>query len=133
MRLFIWSGGEPMDLQKVKEGKDALDDGITEVPLVRPVNCASWGHDDLDYLTDRVLAVGSRPPFLCDYFLVGEDAGPEEFTRALAWVLRIAPDDDRANLMLDTMKRVFGPGVREVPDEELEARRKLREYQRNLR
>ena len=130
--LFIWAGGEPTDLAKVKAGKAALDDGITEVPKVRPVNCAPWGAEGLNYLEDRVLAVGSKPPFLCDYFLVGDDAGPEEFTRALAWVLGLVEDDERANLIIDTMTRIFGPGTREVPPEELEAQRKFREYQRNI-
>jgi len=131
MKLYIWSGGEPMDLEKVKVGKAALDDGITEIPKVIPMNCGEWGADGLSW-DDRVLAVGSPPPFICDYFLVGDDAGHEEFTRALAWVLRIVDDDERANLTLDTMTGIFGPGTREVTQEEQDAHRKLREYQRNL-
>ncbi|MDF2915886.1 MAG: hypothetical protein K0S70_103 [Microbacterium sp.] len=131
MNLFIWAGGEPIDLAKVKAAKAELDDGITEVPTVRPVNCGALGAQGLTF-DDRVLAIGSAPPFLCDFFLVGEEAGPEEFTRALAWVLNIVEHDDRANAMGDTLKAVFGPGTREVPQEEIDAKRRLHEYQRNL-
>lgn len=134
--LYIWSGGEPTDLSKVKAAKHALETdefvpwGVP-LPKVRPVNCAHWGADGLTF-DHRVLAVGSKPPFIIDYFLVGNDAGHEEFTRALAWVLKLVDEDERANLVIDTMTRIFGPGTREVSEEEQAAQQKLRDYQRNL-
>lgn len=127
--LFIWAGGNPTDLAKIKTAKEALDDGITEVPKVRPVNCSHWGADGLTF-DHRVLAIGSKPPFIIDYFLVGDDAGPKEFERALAWVLQLVDYDERANHVHDTMASIFGPGTREIPQEEQDANAKLRAFQR---
>lgn len=134
--LFIWSGGEPADLAKVKAAKaqlesDEFNPWATPLPKVRPVNCGPEGFGPT--LEDRVLAIGSAPPFLCHYYLVGADAGLEEFVAAMAWVLHLQDEDERGTTLLDTMTAVFGAGTREVGQEELDAKQKLRDYQRNLR
>jgi hypothetical protein len=134
--LFIWSGGEPTDLSKVRAAKaelesDEFNPWATPLPKVRPVNCGPQGLPDTT-LDARVLAIGSPPPFICHYFLVGEDAGQEEFTRAMTWVLGLVEEDERANMVIDTMRRVFGPETREISEEEQEATKRFRDYQRNL-
>lgn len=136
MRLYIWSGGEPTDLAKIKAAKAQIEDDefnpwATPLPKVTPTNCGHEGYPEMTW-EDRVLAVGSRPPFICDYFLVGDDAGLDEFVRAMAWVLKLEAVDERANLVTDTLSAAFGGPVREVTPEEQEAAVKLREYQQNL-
>lgn len=124
--LYIWHADGPADLTPVKAAKAELDVDFT----IRPV--AVYEATDLpNYLEDRVLAVGSRPPFLCEYALVTERTSPEGYVRALRWVLGLAESDPKATTILDTLNSILGPGVREVPTEELEARERLRDYQQN--
>jgi hypothetical protein len=58
----------------------------------------------------RVLALGTAPPWLCDYALVTDPANLKE---ALKWVL--SDDvDPRASLVIDQLRSVFGLSVNEV-------------------
>lgn len=125
--LLIWHAGGPADLTPIKQAKQALNVDFT----VKPVAVFSDGENDLPDLNSRVLAVGSRPPFLCDYALTSERTGPEGWQRALRWVLRLEESDPKATTILDTLTAAFGPGVREVSPEELEANQRLRDYQQN--
>lgn len=133
--LHIWHASGPADLTPIKAAKARLEyerdhlDGWRDLPdKIRPVAVAS-SSDLPNYLETRVLAVGSRPPFLCEYALVTERTSPEGYVRALCWVLGISRIDEKATTILDTMTAIFGPGTREVTTEELEARKRLRDYQ----
>jgi hypothetical protein len=58
----------------------------------------------------RVLALGTAPPWLCDYALV---TNPANLQAALAWVL--SDDvDPRASLVIDQLRSVFGSEVTEI-------------------
>lgn len=58
----------------------------------------------------RVLALGTAPPWLCDYALVTDPANLEA---ALKWVLSDEVDP-RASLVIDQLRSVFGTNVTEV-------------------
>jgi len=120
--LYIWSGGVKADLAPVKAAKLALE--VTEI--VRPFGVSTLG--ELPDLFTRVLAIGTRPPFLCDYALVSERTSPEGYQRALAWVLHIVGDDPKATTIADILGS-FWPGVREMSADEIEAARKFAAYQ----
>ena len=133
--IYIWSHEHPIDLAPLKAAKARLEyerdslDGWRDVPeKVKPV--AVRGIEQLPGLDTRVLAVGSRPPFLCDYFLVSPDASPEEWVEAFVWVVTDY-QNGRATTIVDTLTSHFGPGVREVPPEEIEGMQRLRDYQQN--
>lgn len=119
--LYIWAAEHPVDLSPLKEAKANL---IEFDDTIRP-NVA----DEL-LLNERVIAIGTRPAWLCDYYLVAEDASIDEWTDALAWALGLS-EDRKATSIVDTLTSHFGAGVREVPPEELEARQRLRDYQQN--
>lgn len=122
-RLQIWSFERP-DLALVIEAKAQV---LNE--KVFPAYPRSF--EDLPALDARVLAIGSRPPFLCDYALTSERTSLEGMVRALRWVLGVESDDPKATTILDTMTAAFGPGTREIPLEEQEAMQRLRDYQQN--
>lgn len=130
--LFIWHLDGPADLAPVKAAKAALDVDFQVRPIAMPINGNSVPMlEQFNYLTDRVLAVGSRPPFLCDYALTSERTSPEGWQRALRWVLGVEPEDPKATTVLDTLTSIFGPGTREVSQEEIDGRQRLRDYQQN--
>lgn len=124
--LLIWHREGEADLTPIKAAKAALAVDFT----VRPVAIRS--HEDVATFDDRVLAVGTRPPFLCDYALTSERTSPEGWQRALRWVLHLEEFDPKATTILDTLTSAFGAGVREIPQEEIDGLRRLREYQQNL-
>jgi hypothetical protein len=119
--LFIWSGDTAADLAPVKAAKLAL--GIEA--KVKPVGV---GKESPPPRWDvRVLAIGSRPPWVCDYALVSERTAPEGWERALAWVLG-THDDPKATTVDDIIHATFGNDAREIPPEELEAERRYGDY-----
>lgn len=124
--LYIWSGGEKADLTPVKAAKLALGVEMT----VKPIGVT--GITQLPKLTSRVLAIGSRPPFVCDYALTSERTSDEGWQRALSWALHITEHDPKATTTEDIMISVFGPGTREIPEAELVAAIRMREYQKAL-
>lgn len=124
--LYIWSGEATADLAPVKTAKLALE--ISET--VRPVGLNKLGRnaDDIGIPWEaRVLAIGSRPPFICNYALTSEKTSPEGWQRALLWVLGKVEFDPKATTIEDIVISVF-PGAREIPEAELEAERKLQAY-----
>lgn len=129
--LYIWSGERAADLEPVKVAKRQLDAeweqawGQPSPYRVRPIGVASAVDLPLDA---RVLAIGSRPPFFCDYALVHESSPPAGWHAALLWVLGIVPVDSRATTMLDTVRSIF-PGAEEISEEQLESERRLAAFQ----
>jgi hypothetical protein len=61
----------------------------------------------------RVLAF-SEPDFLCDSYLIGSAT---DLAPGLSWVLGISDYHPQAKLVVDQLRDVFGPGLREVFDE----------------
>ncbi|ACY35937.1 hypothetical protein CMP1-41 [Clavibacter phage CMP1] len=116
-RLPIYWATDDHDLSRIKAAKLALAIPYTVYP-----SAASASTDG------RILAVGGHPPFLCDYALVSPSSGPEGVQAALSWVLG-DHEDPRATLLIDTLRHVFGPAVRELTAEELAAEERLRAYQ----
>lgn len=77
---------------------------------------------------ERVLAWGTPPPVMCEYALVTDESTDQEIEDALAWVL----EEDGPDVGLtyaDLLTVLVGPGVREIPAEELAAEARLAAYQ----
>lgn len=122
--LYIWSGEKKADLAPLKAAKEAL--GIVE--KIRPFGVPMPGGNSAPQLDcDRILAIGVRPPWVCDYALVSERTAPAGWQAALAYCLHLT-DDSRATTVLDILNSVW-PGTREISEAELESERKLAEYQ----
>lgn len=123
--LYIWSATRPVDLAPLKAAKLSLpiDDTIKPAYPQTP--------EDLPDFDARVLAIGSRPPFLCAHALVTPRTSMGGWVRALSWSLGITEHDDKATTIVDTLTAVFGPGVREVPPDEIEGMQRLRDYLEN--
>jgi len=119
--LYIWSEGKA-DLAPIKAAKLAL--GI-EAKVI-PIGVATLV--DLPNLNARVLAVGTRPPFICEYALTTAGTSGAGWQRALSWVLGETEYDDKATTIEDIMVSMFGAGTREISAEELESERKMRAY-----
>src|SRR6478736_2078682 len=101
--LYIWSNGVKADLEPVKEAKRTLN--ISE--KVHPIGVTSLS--DLPDLYARVLAIGTRPPFICDYALTSERTSPAGWERALAWVLGVNEFDEKATTIVDVLSSIFPP------------------------
>lgn len=133
--LYIWSGGVKADLAPIKAAKERLIyerdhlDGFRDVPaLIRPIAVSATEPPPVGV---RVLAIGTRPPWLCDYFLVSETSSQEEWIRAFCWVVEISATDSAATKVADTLGS-FWPGIREVSAEEQESERRLAAFQQGL-
>jgi hypothetical protein len=111
----------PRDFEPIKAAKDLLYLDHKVFPSTATASTPG-----------RILAVGGRPPWLCDYFLVHPAAGPERLAVALWWVLEPDHQDDGATTVLDELRAVFGVGVREIPPAELAAEERLAAYQQGL-
>lgn len=114
--LWVWHADGPVDFSRIREAKAML-----ELPYVVRPALAFPG------TPHRVLAIGSRPPFLCDYALVGEATEPARLADAIGWVLG-EREDENATTVLDMLLWIFGPGVREISFEELRAEKQLENY-----
>lgn len=124
--LYLFSGQERADLAPVKAAKLAL--GVEET--VRPVGLNLLGmteHGSIGF-DARVLAIGHRPPFFCNYALTTEATTPAGWERALSWVLGFTEHDPKATLIEDIVVSIF-PGAREITPEELAGEVKFRDYQ----
>jgi len=122
--LFIWSGPERADLEPLKRAKAQLELDF----MVRPVGVpVPNGENALPSECGRVLAIGHRPPWLCDYALVGERTSEDGWRAALEWALGVVDHDPRATTTLDILASIF-PGIEEIMPEQLEAEEKLRAY-----
>ena len=60
----------------------------------------------------RVLAIGSKPDFICDYAYVANPT-VESLTAALAWCLGLK-EDSRGVTMGKMLSEYFGEGVKEI-------------------
>ena len=81
---------------------------IPNAPLVTPVRAVPGS-------PGRILALGERPPFLCDYALVAEPT-PERIKPTLEWVLGLR-EDERGMTVLKKLQQLFGPETKEITDE----------------
>lgn len=116
--LPIWTEDyAAVDMDRIKRAKAGLELAY----VVYPRHATTGG----EY--DRVLAVGSRPPYVCDYALISERSDHAGVTAALRWVLGEV-EDDRATTMADVLSAIFGGSVREIPQDELDAEAALRAY-----
>lgn len=105
-----------LDLAPIKAAKAALDLSYKVVPV-----------DPADAPGSRVLAVGAKPEFLCDFYLVAPQESQERLVDALWWVLE-GWDDPEATTVADTLATVFGDGTREITAEELASERAWADY-----
>lgn len=106
--IYPWPLNE-VDYGAVRLAKARL--GVEWKVLPRPAIAGSPG---------RILALREPPPFLCDYALVNDPQNGNSMLAALEVALGLK-DDERMNTVLDTLKSIFGEGVREIPAEELAA------------
>lgn len=121
--LPIWAAErDQVDLAPIRKAKEALGLPFKVVPWWVPAPDGRAGIPDF-----RVLALGTRPPWICDYALVNGRGGDAGLQAALAWVLG-DHEHPRATTVLDILSATFGPGVREISPEELEAEEKFRLY-----
>lgn len=116
-RLPIWhsEGLQAVDMAPIREAKAALDLDFKVKPAPARI--------DID---ERILAIGTRPPFLCDYALWSGKSGPAGLSVALSWVLG-DHDDPRATTIVDTIQHFF-PGARQMTQEELDSERAMFVY-----
>jgi hypothetical protein len=75
----------------------------------------------------RVLAIGSKPKWICDYWLIADRPEPIELARALGWALGETAASPRATTVVDILQDAM-PGTREILPEELESERRLRAF-----
>lgn len=85
----------------IKEAKGQIN--ITT--LVKPVKA-------LPKSPGRVLAIGEKPDWICEYAYVKEPS-TQSFKEALEWILGIR-EDPRGVTVIRTLREIFGPGVREI-------------------
>jgi hypothetical protein len=115
--LAIYSP-EPVDLEPLKAAKAALE---------LPYRCVPTEVQE-GTLDERVIAIGERPPFLCSYALVTPRTTPDNLQAVVAWAL-FERDDDRAMTIEDCLGVIFGPGVREILQEELDSEQRYADYE----
>jgi hypothetical protein len=107
---------EPIDYDRIREAKAMLGLEVR----IRPVNAQP--EDD-----GRVLAVGGRPPFLVDYFLISNGSTMDVVGDALGWALDLL-DDERAEGVADTLTSLLGAPVHELTPAELESEARWNDY-----
>ena len=100
--LAIW-GGTAADIPALKRAKAALNLPYNLVPVQAVPGSPT-----------RVLALHGEPPFVCDHWPLTEPANDEELAEALEWVLNPHMRDNRAFLLIDGLRGIFGPGVTEI-------------------
>lgn len=64
----------------------------------------------------RVLAIGSPPPFACEWLGVKDTTDLQKLAHVVAWVIHEATDD-RSRDELDFLKGIFGNETREITNE----------------
>lgn len=103
IRLLPIYSNNQIDIDLIKTAKEKIDCNF-KVQLCKAVP-GSPG---------RVLAIGSKPPFLCDYALVQQPT-VERLQAALEWILELR-EDTRGMTILKKMKQIFGEETIEVTD-----------------
>lgn len=124
--FFIYSGeGDDLpDLAPIKLAKATLDAEGT-FPKVRPVRITLENRFEFD--ADRVLCIGYRLPWACDYALITPSTAEAGWLRAVKWMLTGEPDP-KVTTVTDFLNSYLGPGVREMSAAELESERKMRAF-----
>lgn len=121
--LWIWARPDArIDLDAIKRAKAALDLDFKIIPCDLNADAVV----ELSFET-RVLAIGSPPPWIFDYWLLAEASSDEEWREALAWVLGDF-EDWQATTVLDTVQATFGPGTREISADEQESETRMSNY-----
>lgn len=105
--LLIWSDQRPTgpEMDKLKAAKKATGVDFSVLPRRAFPGCGG-----------RVLAVGTEPTWLADYALVDNYDDPK-LEKALKWVLlgdEVLGEIPGPRRILDQLKDVFGPGVKEI-------------------
>lgn len=117
--LPIWSEDPAaVDMARLRRLKDALWLDYRVVP-----------QEAVGSIDTRCLAWGSHPPFLAPHVLVDPQASDDELLVGLAWVLGEG-ESPVAEDLPTILSALMGPGVREVPAEELAAEQRLADYER---
>lgn len=93
-------------LAALKQAKQQIPDA----PLIQPVRAVPGS-------PGRVLAIGTPPPFLCDYALVETSTSPG-LQKALEWTLELC-EDERGMTVLKKLQQIFGAETREITDEDV--------------
>lgn len=62
----------------------------------------------------RVLGLAAFPPFVCDLAYVPDPTNVDQIENRLRWLL--LDEGDAGFMVLDYLKAIFGPEVREVPN-----------------
>jgi hypothetical protein len=120
--LLIWSEGGPLNRDEVallRLAKEALALEYAVKPQVA----------DRGDLENRVLAWGTRPPFLCHYALVDPQGSPRELEHALGWALGEWDDAPTSVTLEAQLQAWLGPAVREIPLEQVQAEARLADYE----
>lgn len=103
--LAIWTQGDKdSELPYIKQAKAQLNIDTKVVPVVAQPGAR------------KVLALGGRPPFVCDHALVRDPKNVEGLKAALRWYITDEPDD-RVTTIAKHLSILFGAEVKEVTDE----------------
>lgn len=118
--LPIWSAdADDPDMARIRAAKEALWLDYVVKPQYAEAS-----------IEDRVLAWGSAPSFVCPYALVDPRGTDDELMLALAWVLGETDECSVAMTVEQVLSVLLGPGVREIPQEELDAEAAYQAYER---
>lgn len=105
--LFIWSDSTP-DMDKLTAALRSLN---LEFKVDRPQKA-------FPACSKRVLAVGSKPPFLVDY-AYADDWNDPHLAMKLAWVLETRQVSSGPVLIADQLSEIMGAPVRELDRREI--------------
>lgn len=114
----------PMDVEVDYERLKRIKVTIPGLPKVQFISATK-------HTGERILSFetppGGRDGWICDYFLVTESTTDDRLGEAIWWVLS-GQNHPGGVTVLDLMKNLLGPEVREISPRELEAEEKLRGY-----
>ena len=102
MLLPIWTKGErDIELPYIKEAKRQLNSDTKLIPVL-----AGPG-------SMRVVAIGERPPFLCDHALIKDVSNVDSVKAALTWFME-DNNDSRVTTVEKWLSRLMGAEVKEI-------------------
>ena len=124
--LWIWHRpNDTVDLDAIKLAKMELE---VEYKVV-PRDLTEYSFMNEWELDERVLAIGTRPPWIVDYFLVAENGSSQDWMNALSWVLGETEDDWEATSVIDILTALLPGPVRQLSDQEITDQKRLSDYQ----
>jgi hypothetical protein len=110
--LLIWTDERPTpsDIEKLKRAKQSLGIAVSVIPRKAFVGC-----------NGRVLAVGQKPDWICDYAYIDSFDDPA-LTKKLKWI--ILGDEGTGQIpgpvrTLDMLRAILGEGVTEITEEQI--------------